>query len=153
MQKFDTLFQQMLTIQSNLRIAINALREAEKIAVNTHKSWPDIQQAMMLERQAVDMLRDQLSDIFDSIIPMGKTREYRNHFIITLPDGAVWIKQGQTIWGTYWNIPGFPDNQLTIQKAMHHIDLSISESEYESRCESLAARDFEERAYGIDHDY
>jgi hypothetical protein len=106
-----------------------------------------------LERQAVNALRDKLSDIFDAIIPMGKVREYRKHFIVTLPDGAVWIKQGQTIWGTYWNIPGFPDNQLTIQRAMHHIDLSISENEYESHCESLAARDFEERAYGIDRDY
>lgn len=153
MQKFDVLFQQMLAIQGNLRNAIDVLREAEKVAVNTYKDWFDIQRATQMERQAVSGLRDQLSDIFDALIPMGRVREYRQHCIITLPDGTVWIKQGQTIWGTYWNIPGFPDNQLTIQKAMAHIDLSITENEYESHCESLAAQDFEERAYGIDLDY
>jgi hypothetical protein len=38
MQKFDTLFQQMLAAQGDLRIAINALREAEKNAINVHKN-------------------------------------------------------------------------------------------------------------------
>lgn len=150
---FDSLYHKMTEVQASLRTAITAQREAEKIAINTYKDWADIQRAIKNERLAVEGLRDQLSDIFDQMIPLGKTRQYRKHEIITLPDGAVWIKSGNTIWGTYWNIPGFPDNQLTIQKAKTHIDMAIREQEYESRCESMAAQDFEERAYGIDRDY